>query len=72
MPKYYFHIRHGAESFMDRQGSIHPSLGEACTEALRIAGEVARDEEVYAGYFVSVVDHEGFEVASVPVSRPAA
>jgi len=57
---------------MDREGSTHPSLGEACTEALRIAGEIARDEEVHAGYFVSVVDHEGFEVASVPVTRPAA
>jgi hypothetical protein len=70
MPQYYFHVRNGAEAFMDREGSIHPSLGEACSEALRIAGELVRDEEAYAGYFISVVDQEGFEVASMPVDKP--
>jgi hypothetical protein len=36
----------------------------------RIAGELVRDEEAYAGYFISVVDQEGFEVASMPVDKP--
>jgi hypothetical protein len=72
MPRYYFHVRNGAAAYMDNEGSVHSSLREACTEALRIAGELARDEEVSAGYFVSVVDHEGYEVASLPVDGPVA
>ena len=71
MPKYYFHVRNGDESFKDSEGSVHPSLQKACTEALRIARELARDEEVYTGYIVSVVDREGYEVATVPVERSA-
>jgi uncharacterized protein DUF6894 len=71
MPKYYFHVRNGHASFNDNEGSVHPSLKEAWTEALQIARELARDEEVYAGYVVSVVDGEGYEVVTVPVDTSA-
>ena len=69
MPKYYFHVRRGNEAFSDNEGSLHPSLERACTEALRIADELARDDDARAGSVVSVVDSEGYEVATVPVDR---
>jgi hypothetical protein len=72
MPKYYFHVRNGNETFNDTEGSVHPSLEKAWTEALQIARELARDEEVYAGYVVSVVDREGYEVATVLVDTSPA
>jgi hypothetical protein len=67
MPKYYFHVRDGTGLFKDNEGSLHPSLESACTEAFRIASELARDGGANAGHVVSVVDHEGYEVATVPV-----
>jgi hypothetical protein len=71
MPKYYFHVRSSDQIFTDSEGSVHPSLEKAWTEALQIARELARDEEVCAGDVVSVVDREGYEVATVPVDRSA-
>jgi hypothetical protein len=67
MPKYYFHVRDGAGLFRDNEGSLHRSLEHACAEAFRIARELARDGGACTGPVVSVVDHEGYEVATVPV-----
>jgi hypothetical protein len=72
MQKYYFHVRNGNGSFKDTEGSFHPSLEKACSEAMRIASELARDEQVCADHVVCVVDPEGYEVAIVPVHMPAA
>ena len=67
MPQYYFHVTDGRSTYNDDNGSLQLSLADAYTEALRIAGELASDDRAHPGFIVCVVDHDGNEVARVPI-----
>ena len=43
MPKFFFHVRDG-QSFPDREGSELPDVREARLQAVRMAGEMLRDD----------------------------
>ena len=66
MPQYFFHVTDGHSRYRDEEGSLHLSFADACAEASRIAGELARDGADPA-FIVCVVDHDGNEIARVPL-----
>ena len=68
MPQYFFHVSDGHSRYRDEEGSLHLSFADACAEASRIAGELARDA-ADPGYMVCVVDHDGNEIARVPIDE---
>jgi len=66
MPQYFFHVSDGHSRYRDEEGSLHLSFADACAEASRIAGELARDG-ADLGFMVCVVDHDGNEIARLPI-----
>jgi hypothetical protein len=68
MPHYYFHVTDGWSTYDDAEGSVHPTFTVACTEAERIARELASDDDrAYPGFVICVVDQGGNEIARVPL-----
>jgi hypothetical protein len=66
MPQYFFHVTDGHSTYRDENGSLHLSFADAYAEASRIAGELARDG-AGPGFMVCMVEHDGNEVACVPI-----
>jgi hypothetical protein len=64
--QYFFPVPDGHSTYRDEDGSLHLSFADAYAEASRIAGELARDG-AGPGFVVCVVDHDGNEVACVPI-----
>ena len=67
MAKYFFPIRGEKLSIDDEPGQRFSSLDDARSHAAVIAGELARDGNVYQDCVVSVLDETGREVARVPI-----
>ena len=44
MPRYYFHVRRGQVTILDREGAELPDNAEAEIEALRRAEQIVRGE----------------------------
>jgi hypothetical protein len=68
MLQYFFHVTDGHSTYGDEDGSLHLSFADAYAEASRIAGELARDG-AGPGFIVCVVDHDGNEIARVPLDE---
>jgi hypothetical protein len=68
MLQYFFHVTDGHSAYGDEDGSLHLSFADAYAEASRIAGELARDG-AGPGFIVCVVDHDGNEIARVPIDE---
>lgn len=71
MPLYYLHIRDGSDLIEDLEGSHHPSLDEACEEAVRAARQIIADRvltnAVIDGQVFEITDDAGMVRATVPL-----
>jgi hypothetical protein len=65
---FFFQITDGTTCFNDVDGQACRSRIAAGAQAARIAAELAAEGEVYRGFAVRVLDHEGAEVVCIPVS----
>jgi hypothetical protein len=69
MPLYYFHIRHGHEVELDREGTDLPNPAAARAEALRMARELSGEmAELGQAVVIEVADKAGQTVLMVPLS----
>jgi uncharacterized protein DUF6894 len=67
--QYFFHITDGSRLYQDGMGQACASRVAAGTCAAQIARELAADGNAYAGFFVSVADERGNELARIPIGR---
>jgi hypothetical protein len=79
MPRFHFHVHDGVSS-LDVEGSELPDWQTARTEAIRLAGEILKDDAHRIGlgedWRIEVTDHTGlilfqmmFQVIEAPVVR---
>ena len=71
MVRYFFHVMSDGTAFKDAVGRSFSSVEIAIAHASVIASELAVEAENYVGFSVCVTDHNGNEVARVPIARDA-
>ncbi|MGU3417012.1 DUF6894 family protein [Methylobacterium sp. D54C] len=76
MPRFYFNV-HDGKSGLDALGTDLPDLATARTEAVRLAGEILRDEAQHIvhddDWRLEVTDHRGlvlFQMAVLLIESP--
>ena len=67
MPRFYFHVRGGAQCFDDLIGEYQPDQASAFDRALQIAREL-RSRTECSGCVIVIVNDDGREVARMPIA----
>ena len=64
MPKYYFHVTDGTNSFIDREGTVFANDANAIEAAEQIAADMREDQE-FEEFFIDVRNDEDSQLAKV-------
>ena len=67
MPRFYFHVRDGAQCFDDLIGEYQADQASAFDRALQIAKEL-RSRADYSGFAIVIMNDDGKEVARMPIA----
>jgi hypothetical protein len=66
VPKYFFHVTDGTNSFRDREGTVFANDAHAVKAAEQVAVDL-REEKGFEEFYVDLRDERDIQLAKIPI-----